>query len=147
MNREFTKRDSATALLRKNGIQKDLYNNFITKINDKFVVNTKAVDDFLSGNKPAEQEPKNTAIKLSKEVVDGALKLVQDSKSLTTDEIVKKVKSEGTTVSSLSRELILAGKTNKEVWVIIKAKFKLEDNKKHYPAWYRSEMKRIGKLK
>jgi hypothetical protein len=61
--------------------------------------------------------------------------------------VVKKVKPEDTTVSSLSRELILAGKTNKEVWAIIKSKFKLDDNKKHYPAWYRSEMKRSGKLK
>jgi hypothetical protein len=148
MNREFTKRDSATAFLRKNKIQKDLYSNFITKINGKFVVNTKAVDDFLSGDKPTEQEPKNVGIKVSKEVVGDALKLAQDSKPLTTDEIAKKkVKPEDTTVSSLSRKLILDGKTNKEVWAVIKAKFKLEDNKKHYPAWYRSEMKRSGKLK
>lgn len=143
MNKEFTNRDSATAYLRKNEIQKDLYNNFITKINDKFVVDTKAVDDFLSDSKPSN---KSVTTKPSKEVGD-VLKLVQDSKSLTTDEVVKKVKPEDTTVSSLSRELILAGKTNKEVWTIIKAKFKLEDNKKHYPAWYRSEMKRSGKLK
>lgn len=132
MNKEFTKRDGATAFLRRLQIQKDLYNNFITKINDKFVVNTKAVDDFLSGDRSDEKKPEVVIVKLS-----------NDDKKITE----KVAKSQGDTVSTVSRELILAGKTNKEVWVIIKAKFKLEDNKKHYPAWYRSEMKRSGKLK
>lgn len=49
--------------------------------------------------------------------------------------------------STVARALILEGKTNAEVWAVIKDEFKLSDNKKHYPAWYRSEQKRAGNLK
>ena len=56
---------------------------------------------------------------------------------------VKATKSERT-VSSVARELIVAGKTNAEVWEVISKEFKLDDGKKGYPAWYRSEVKRKG---
>jgi hypothetical protein len=46
------------------------------------------------------------------------------------------------TVSSVARELILAGRTNEEVFAALHAKFKLPESKKHYPAWYRSDLVR-----
>ncbi len=49
------------------------------------------------------------------------------------------------TVSSTTRALIRAGKTNAEVWEIIKSQFNLDDSKRHYPSWYRSEMKRTAR--
>lgn len=55
----------------------------------------------------------------------------------------KSGKREGT-VSAVARQLILDGKTNKEVWAIIQPQFKLDDSKKHYPAWYRAELRRNG---
>lgn len=56
----------------------------------------------------------------------------------------KKEESKKPSVScaSTARELIKAGKSNEEVWEVIKEKFKLDDSKRHYPSWYRSEMKR-----
>ena len=45
-------------------------------------------------------------------------------------------------VSSTARELIIAGKTNEEVWKALQAEFKLGDDKKGYPAWYRADCKR-----
>jgi hypothetical protein len=38
----------------------------------------------------------------------------------------------------------MAGKTNEEVWNVIKAQFNLDDKKKGYPAWYRANLKRKG---
>jgi hypothetical protein len=49
------------------------------------------------------------------------------------------------TCTSVSEELIMAGKTNAEVWEVIKAQFNLDDGKKGYPAWYRMNLTRKGK--
>jgi len=50
------------------------------------------------------------------------------------------------TVSSVARRLILEGLTNEQVWGQLKTGFKLDDSKKHYPSWYRAQLKRDGKL-
>jgi len=50
------------------------------------------------------------------------------------------------TVSSVARELILAGKTNKEVFQALAEQFDLDDSKKHYPSWYRSQLVRRGEI-
>jgi hypothetical protein len=51
------------------------------------------------------------------------------------------------TCSSVARGLIWEGYTNAEVWAVIKPMFNLSDDKKHYPAWYRSEQKKLIKDK
>jgi hypothetical protein len=51
------------------------------------------------------------------------------------------------TVSSVARALIVAGKTNEEVWDALVKEFKLDDSKKSYPAWYRRECKNKGLIK
>lgn len=48
-------------------------------------------------------------------------------------------------VSGRCCELIRAGKTNLEIWEVIKAEFGFADQKKRaYPAWNRSDMRRRG---
>jgi hypothetical protein len=46
------------------------------------------------------------------------------------------------TVSAVARALIRQGKSNEQVWETLKSQFKLDDSKKYYPTWYRSELKR-----
>jgi hypothetical protein len=46
----------------------------------------------------------------------------------------------------MAEELLLAGKTNAETWAALKERFKLGDDKKHYPSWYRSRLRRQGRL-
>ena len=136
MKKEFKTRDGATAFCRANGVQKDLYNNFITKINDVYIVDTnfgKVASTSTAPNKTAKPFVTKGLIfagNSDKEIREIAIDFKPNGKSLT--------------VSSLSRELIYAGKTNKEIWNIIKAEFELDDKKKSYPAWYRSQMKREG---
>lgn len=48
------------------------------------------------------------------------------------------------TCTSVSEELIMAGKTNAEVWAVIQPQFNLDDKKKGYPAWYRMNLARKG---
>jgi len=93
-----------------------------------------------------------TAPRLERTVVRDGRK--QKSKSATTSEknpSLKKVpntpRTEKRTVSSVARGLIVAGKTNDEVWAALKSEFKLDDSKKSYPAWYRRECKTKGLIK
>lgn len=123
-------RDSATTVLRKMGIQSRDYNFFIEKMTDgRFACQVAKAEmhlESLKNPKPAKAESTTKAGRR------------------TTDAEVVKPKRQG--VSSMARDLILAGKTNQEVWASIKEAFNLDDNKKHYPSWYRCELKRAGKL-
>lgn len=49
-------------------------------------------------------------------------------------------------ISSVMRQLIIDGKTNQEVWDACKTRFALDDKKRGYPAWYRTELKNKGQL-
>ena len=134
----YATRDSTTSLLRRMGVAKEQYNNFIVKNEGgQFEVNiakaekhlkslVKAAEPVAAKEKPAASPKAET-----KEVPK-------------TDE--KPVRAARHTVSSVARQLILEGKTNEEVWKAIKSEFKLDNSKKHYPAWYRSELRRAGKL-
>lgn len=51
------------------------------------------------------------------------------------------------TISSTARKMILEGKDNTTVLKALKRLYKIDDSKKHYPAWYRAELVRTGQLK
>ena len=129
----FKTRDSATSLLRKLGIQPRDYNLFIEKLSDgRFACQVAKAEMHLESLKnPAPKTIMGSAIKAGRRAADP---VVQD----------KPAKAKG--VSAVARELILAGRTNQEVWAVIKEAFNLDDSKKHYPSWYRCELKRAGKL-
>lgn len=113
----YNTRDSATSVLRKLGIKPRDYNLFIRKMDGKFECSVEAAAAHLASLLlPSTQAP--AAKKAAKRVG----------------------------ISQTARDLILAGKTNAEVWAVLQAQFKLDDSKKHYPTWYRSELKRKGLL-
>lgn len=130
----FKTRDSATSLLRKLGIQSRDYNFFIEKMTDgRFACQVAKAEMHLESLKnPAPKTIMGSAIKAGRRASDPVVK---------SD---KPAKAKG--VSAVARELILAGRTNQEVWAVIKEAFNLDDSKKHYPTWYRCEMKRKGQL-
>lgn len=132
----FKTRDSATSLLRKLGIQSRDYNFFIEKMTGgRFACQVAKAKAHLEALKnpasvaPAE-EPKTKVAKAGRR---------------TTDPVVE-AKPKKIGVSAVARDLILDGKTNQEVWAVLKQQFNLDDTKKHYPTWYRCEMKRKGQL-
>src|SRR3990167_4506743 len=130
----YTARDSATSALRKIRIQTRDYNLFITKVGDKFECKLGAAAahlESLKNPKPvAAAEPKAKVVKAGRRAADP----------------VVEVKPKKMGISATARELILSGKTNQEVWEALKQQFNLDDSKKHYPTWYRCEMKRTGLL-
>lgn len=46
------------------------------------------------------------------------------------------------TVASFMRDLISKGKTNEQVFAAAQKRFGIGDEKKHYPGWYRAQLKR-----
>ena len=120
----YARRDSATTVLRKMGIPACDYNAFIEVMSDgQFACHIARAEMYLESlkNKPA--KTKATKAPASAEA-----------------------KPKRTGISATARALILAGKTNQEVWAALKQQFNLDDSKKHYPTWYRCELKRKGQL-
>jgi hypothetical protein len=125
--KNFKRRDSATSVLRKLGVSAKDYAKYITKLDD----GTFSCDVARASEKPkAVAKPK--AAELSGDAPEPKVKETK----------VSEPKSE--TVSSVARKLIVGGKTNLEVWDIIKERFGLDDAKRGYPAWYRGDMRRKG---
>lgn len=145
----FARRDSATSVLRKLGIDKSDYLMFISMTDDMtFEVDVDRAKAYaaersqelinrLHGAKletaPAEAEPKN----------EDDIDVVVTKKVKAPKE--PKVAMVRITVASRARELITQGWCNGVVFEALKAQFNLTDDKKHYPSWYRSQMKRLAK--
>lgn len=126
----LSRRDSATTILRKMGIHSRDYNAFIEVMTDgKFACHIARAEMHLESLKQAATKPAKT-------------------KSSPKAEKQPTAKREAAcTVSSVARDLIVAGKTNAEVWEVISKEFNLDDGKKGYPAWYRADCKRKGLIK
>lgn len=120
----YARRDSATTVLRKMGIPACDYSAFIEVMSDgRFACHIARAEMHLESLK----NPKPVETKAAKATHPAA-------------------ETKRTGISATARALILAGKTNQEVWAELKQQFNLNDSKKHYPTWYRCEMKRKGLL-
>ena len=122
----YARRDSATTVLRKMGIPARDYNAFIEVMSDgQFACHIARAEMHLKSLK----NPKPAETKAAKATRPAAA-----------------AETKRTGISAAARALILAGKTNQEVWAELKQQFNLDDSKKHYPTWYRCELKRKGQL-
>lgn len=143
--RIFKARDSATSLLRKLGVNSRDYNLFIDKMDDGGIVCKVALAmEHVESLKVLAEKPTKPAKPIitkphQQEVVDKLLG--RDTKPKAPAK-----KSAKPSISGMAREMILAGKTNEEIWEALKSTFDLDHSKRHYPVWYRCEMKRKGKL-
>lgn len=132
MSKVVKTRDSAVAVLRKLGVKKEDYSKFVTKVDGGFRVEiTKAKANIAKPTKPEVVKPMG---KRAKAAAAKAAKPALPPKE-------KKI-----TVTSVTEGLIQSGKSNPDVWAVIKGQFKLSDDKRWYPSWFRSRLKRQGKL-
>lgn len=141
-------RDGATTILRKLGLNSREYSLFMEKTADGFVVNDvearkhvcKEVVIDLVAHKDVILKPALPDDPLG---MSAALRNIQESgKKL--EVVAPKVPKQS--ISGLAEELLLAGKSNAETWAALKERFKLGDDKKHYPSWFRSRLRRQGRL-
>lgn len=133
----LARRDSCTTILRKMGVHSRDYNAFIEVMSDgKFACHIARAEMHLESLKKAAEKPAKAAKPADKK-----------EKPAKTEKPAKAAKEPKHTVSSVARDLIVAGKTNAEVWEVISKEFNLDDGKKGYPAWYRADCKRKGLIK
>lgn len=138
--RSFSRRDSATKLLKKLGIDKSRYNDFIVRhgSQDYRVDETAAIESLKPQTKavktvakPAPAAKPAKAAKAAKALKPGKVTVV------TAIEAPKKVSQ-----AQQIRDLILKGKGNDEIVELLNLPLK----KLTYPAWYRSQLKKQGRL-
>ena len=163
--RTYVKRDSAVSYLRKKGVPKEQYNEFLTLTTDQqYKLDTAEVEHFLatgvlpedvainapvkSADSPSNEKAAGRAKKDPKLVVvppdPDAKKIESTPEKKKAKKPASVVKEPKRTVSSVCRTLIAEGKTNEEVWETVRLLFDLPDSKKSYPAWYRADMKKKG---
>ncbi len=119
----YSRRDSATTVLRKLGIKPRDYDLFISRVEDGFQLDKEAAEKHVNSLAEPKSESPKRAPRTKRAPVMSA-----------------------ETCSGVARTMILAGATNKEVWEVIQPKFDLDDKKRSYPAWYRSDLRRRGEL-
>jgi len=184
--RTYTKRDSATAVLKKAGVLAAAYNGFIVKTAaGTFEIYQNEAGQFVRQDEvaPAAEETNGVASIVAQALARNAanterlksqtktsvvhstededeVKPVKKAKAAKSDKkaakaeraakAVKNVGADDTgkpvTVSSFMRGMILDGATNQEVWEAAQPLFGLDDKKRGYPAWYRTELKNKGLL-
>lgn len=138
----FTSRDSATSVLRKLGLKPRDYDLFIKKVNGKFQCDVTGATSHKAELVEAAEHPVMHVVEGVKTrealPVKGKVKIVSRSN----DVLPKPI-----SVAAFARELILAGRTNEDVFKSLQAKFNLDASKKHYPSWYRCQLRAKGLLK
>lgn len=150
-DRYYKTRDSATSVLRRLGVSAKNYNKFIKVLEDgTLLCQLSEVEKFLVALQPQSMAEVGNPIpetglvpKNSKPIVSAEKRMT--SRGLRPPQVIKnRAPQKYGTVSGEMRKLILEGKSNQEVWEITKNMFSLDDSKKHYPAWYRCQMRRGG---
>lgn len=125
----FARRDSATAALKKLGIQASDYNLFISQTTDgRVAVTLDKAQEFLAAR----------LRKVATEEIPQKRNKGRTEKEAASNQIKKP------SVAGVVRMHILAGLDNKAIHEILKRDFDHDEDKAHYPAWYRSQMRREG---
>lgn len=130
-------RDAATALLRKLGLKPRDYDFFIEKTSyGQLAVQVARAQTHLKSLPLA-------ASQALREAHDATVAAAERDEPVAVEP--KQARAERVnTCSAVARALIRAGKTNAEVWAIIKVQFNLDDKKRGYPAWYRADLRKQG---
>lgn len=96
-----------------------------------------------------EAERQHAAGKKNKKAVEKAAVVGAEAKAEelgAKKKAAKPAKEKAETVASFMRRLITEGKTNEEVFTAAVAKFGIGEEKKHYPSWYRCQLRRSEKV-
>lgn len=125
----YARRDGATAALKKLGIKPSDYNMFIFQTTDgRTAATLDKAQEYLQAQlrKVANEEVPQKQLK-------GRTKKEADTNQI-----------KRPSVAGVIRKLILDGLDNKAIHEVMKRDFGHDEDKAHYPAWYRSQMRREG---
>ncbi len=48
------------------------------------------------------------------------------------------------TIASTCRSMIIAGRSDSQIWAVLRRVFKMDESKRYYITWYRCEVRRRG---
>jgi hypothetical protein len=135
--RVLTRRDSCTQALKKLGVPREKYNDYILCLGPG--------EWQLTTPSGKELEKMRTPLADAEAVIDEVQK---PKRHLNPVPAPKPPKPTKMTIAKRCLALFQEGKSNKDVLATIKAEYKLPDDGRHdhYPAWYRSYFRRNGKL-
>jgi hypothetical protein len=148
---QYSTRDSATGALRKIGVTKSDYDDFIARRDGKFYTDIDGAKKFVAKTSAPVVDHAASNSRIEKLLKSDAKTKVgaKADKAQTKKDIAAAASKEGgqrTGVSAIVRALILEGKSNQEVWDELSSGDEpvLNANQKSYPSWYRCELRRKG---
>ena len=139
--KQVSSRDSATTALRKLGVAKIDYDDYIVRRDGVFYVDVKGAEASVA---------KTTA---KSNLFAGLAKATPVKAEATSVKAEKKAatpaapKADRVTVSGTIRTMIKDGKSNQEIWDALGSQGSgvLKDSQRSYPSWYRCEIARNAK--
>lgn len=140
----YSRRDSATSYLRKLGVDKKDYARLIMTDGKTFSIDETKARKAVLGTVDADPRARQAAAhQLLKAGSKAATPKDTEAAKLAAKRVkVKAAEATTTTVAGTIRGLILAGKTNEQIL----DQLELPETKRHYPTWYRAELRRKGQL-
>lgn len=125
----YSSRTNATAPLRKLGIKASDYNLFVFQTTDgRYAVALDKAEEYLAAR----------LRKVATEEVPQQQNKGRTLKEAESNQIKRP------TVAGVIRKMILDGHDNKSIHEVMKRDFNHDEDKAHYPGWYRSQMRREG---
>lgn len=137
-------RDGATSILRKLGIKPRDYDFFIEQMLDgRLAVQTHKAQAHLAAL-IADAAPPEPVRKSEPQVRPEPRTKREFSAAPAAKRMGRGRPVDPNSCASVCRELIRAGKSNDEVWAEVQPRFSLKDSQRHYPAWYRYQLRQRG---
>lgn len=125
----YSSRTNATAPLRKLGIKASDYNMFVMQTTDgRYAVALDKAEEYLAAR----------LRKVANEEVPQKQNRGRTAKEAESNQVKRP------TVAGVIRKLILDGLDNKSIHEVMVRDFGHDEDKAHYPGWYRSQMRREG---
>lgn len=138
---KYSARDSATSALRKIGIVKSDYDDFIVKRDGVFYCDIEGAKKFVDKTVASSTV---TAPKVDHTASNKTIAKLINSTKAKAEKPAETKPVAG--IASVIRALILEGKSNADIWAQLgpNGTKVLAENRKSYPAWFRCELRRKG---
>lgn len=144
---KYSARDSATSALRKIGIVKSDYDDFIVRRDGVFYCDIEGAKAFVTKTQVSAMKAATAAQTVKEKLESGEIKLnVAKERAKAEKAVEEKPTTKNTGISGIIRALILEGKSNADIWALLgpNGNKTLAENRKSYPAWFRCELRRNG---
>ena len=147
--KQVSSRDSATAALRKLGVAKIDYDDYIVRRDGTYYVDVKGAEASMTKTAAAKSNPfaglaKAAPATQKEKMASAAAEVMKEMRAEKKVAAPAAPKADRITVSGTIRTMIKDGKSNQEIWDALgpQGSGLLKDTQRSYPSWYRCELAR-----